>query len=171
MINDFGIPGSSLCELQTSIDCCCGLMIPLLWTHSICTDWPTHNNDVIMSAMAPQITRDTTVYSTVCSGADQRKHQRKFPGNLWIPPQRASNAENVSIRWRHHSHRDANALAPNIRQDIRNNHVDLTMASVEWIICKNRYSFSSITQTPFKRGREVGQLFVTYVDGCVFPPR
>ena len=35
-----------------------------------------HYNDVIMSEMASQITSLTTVYSTVYSGADQRKHQR-----------------------------------------------------------------------------------------------
>ena len=34
-----------------------------------------HYNDVIMSAMASQITSLTVVYSTVYSGADQRKHQ------------------------------------------------------------------------------------------------
>ena len=60
------------------------------------------------------------VYSTVCSGADQRKHQssailafvREIPRWLVNPPpphthththtQRASNVENVSIWWRHH---------------------------------------------------------------------
>ena len=35
----------------------------------------THNNDVIMSEMASQITSLTIVYSTVCSCADQRQHQ------------------------------------------------------------------------------------------------
>ena len=35
-----------------------------------------HYRDVIMSAMASQITSLTIVYSTVYSGADQRKHQR-----------------------------------------------------------------------------------------------
>ena len=35
----------------------------------------THYNDVIMSAMALQITILGIVYSTVYSGADQRKHQ------------------------------------------------------------------------------------------------
>ena len=35
----------------------------------------SHYNDVIMSAMASQITCLTIVYSTVYSGADQRKHQ------------------------------------------------------------------------------------------------
>ena len=34
-----------------------------------------HYNDVIMGAMASQITSRTIVYSTVYSGADQRKHQ------------------------------------------------------------------------------------------------
>ena len=34
-----------------------------------------HYNDVIMNTMAFQITSLTIVYSMVCSGADQRKHQ------------------------------------------------------------------------------------------------
>ena len=34
-----------------------------------------HYNDVIISAMASQITSLTIVYSTFCSGEDQRKHQ------------------------------------------------------------------------------------------------
>ena len=35
----------------------------------------THNNDVTMSMMAAEITSLTSVYSTLYSGADQRKHQ------------------------------------------------------------------------------------------------
>ena len=35
----------------------------------------SHYNDVIMSAMASQITNLIIIYSTVYSGADQRKHQ------------------------------------------------------------------------------------------------
>ena len=50
-------------------------------------------SDVIMSAMASQITFASIVYSTVCSGADQRQHQssaslafvREFTGHRWIP--------------------------------------------------------------------------------------
>ena len=34
-----------------------------------------HHSDVVMSAMASQITGVSIVYSTVCSGADQRKQQ------------------------------------------------------------------------------------------------
>ena len=52
-----------------------------------------HYNDVIMSTMASQITILTIVYSTVYSGADQRKHQSsaswplcgEFTGHWWIP--------------------------------------------------------------------------------------
>ena len=38
-------------------------------------DWVWHYNDVIISAMASQIINLTIIYSTVYSGADQRKHQ------------------------------------------------------------------------------------------------
>ena len=67
------------------------------------TSWD-HYNDVIMGAIAPQITSLTIVYSTLYSDADQRKHQSS--GSLTFvrefPAQIASNAENVSIWWRHH---------------------------------------------------------------------
>ena len=49
-----------------------------------------------MSAIAFQITSLTIVYSTFYSGEDQRKHRSSAPA------QRTSNAENVSIWWRHH---------------------------------------------------------------------
>ena len=63
-----------------------------------------------MGAMASQITSLTIAYSTVYSGADLRKHQSSaslaFAGNSPVtgefPAQMASNAENVSIWWRHH---------------------------------------------------------------------
>ena len=57
-----------------------------------------------MGAMASQITSFTIVYSTVYSGVDYRKHQSSaslafVTGEF--PAQRASNAEKVSIWWRH----------------------------------------------------------------------
>ena len=80
-------------------------------------DWHCwHYIGVIMSAMASQITSVSIVYSTVCSGTDQRK-QRSSPstklritglceGNSPVtgetPVQWVSNAENVSIWLRHH---------------------------------------------------------------------
>ena len=36
---------------------------------------PQHHSDIIMSAVPSQITSVSIVYSTVCSGTDQRKHQ------------------------------------------------------------------------------------------------
>ena len=56
----------------------------LVYPHS------SHYNDVIMSVMASQITSLTIVYSTVYSGADQRKHQSSAPlvfvrGIHWWP--------------------------------------------------------------------------------------
>ena len=66
-----------------------------------------HYSDVIMCAMAHQITSLTIVYSNVYSGTDQRKHQISaslaFVVTGEFPAQIASNAENVSIWWRHHS--------------------------------------------------------------------
>ena len=40
-----------------------------------CQSWQVHYNDVIMGAIASQITSLTIVYSTVYLGPDQRKHQ------------------------------------------------------------------------------------------------
>ena len=66
-----------------------------------------HYGDVIMNAITSQITSLAIVYSTVYSDADQRNHQSsaslafvRVPGEF--PAQMASNAENVSIWWRHH---------------------------------------------------------------------
>ena len=57
-----------------------------------------------MGAMAFQITSLTIVSSTVYSGADQRRHKKNLlvTGLCVFPAQIASNAENVSIWWRHH---------------------------------------------------------------------
>ena len=96
--------------------------------------------------------------STVSSGADQRKHQSsaslalwgEFNGDRWSPrTQRANNAENVSIWWRHHdlcsayfllgclcgrmsnSH-TANIIKPQIINYVKN---------VHFLNCLNRNSF------------------------------
>ena len=64
-----------------------------------------------MSVMASQITSLSIVYSTIYSGADQRKRQSStslaFVHGINRSPvnflhKRASNAEKVSIWWRHH---------------------------------------------------------------------
>ena len=52
-----------------------------------------------MNMMVSQITGVSNVCSSVCSGADQRKHQKTvfYEVDQWNPSQRASNEENVSI--------------------------------------------------------------------------
>ena len=63
-----------------------------------------------MGAITSQITSLTVVFSTVYLDTDQRQHQSPaslaFAGNSpeagEFPAQMASNAENVSIWWRHH---------------------------------------------------------------------
>ena len=65
-----------------------------------------HYSDIIMGAMALQITSLTIGCSTVYTGADQRKQQSSgslaFVRGIHRLPQRAGNAEHVSIWWRHH---------------------------------------------------------------------
>ena len=70
-----------------------------------------HYNDVIMSTMSSQITSLTIVCSAVnsrCRSRTTSKHHVTgvCAGNTLVTgefsPQRASNAENVSIWWRHH---------------------------------------------------------------------
>ena len=71
-----------------------------------------HYSDAIMSTMVSQITGNSMVYSTISSGAEQRKHQSSAliglcagnsPVTGEIPAQTASNAENVSIWWCDHA--------------------------------------------------------------------
>ena len=64
-----------------------------------------HYDDVILGAMASQITSLMIVYSIVYSGTDQRcSASLAFVWGIHreFPAQRASYAENVSIWWRHH---------------------------------------------------------------------
>ena len=82
-----------------------------------------NNTDVIMSAMASEITTFTIVYSTVYSGQIKENIKAplnwplwgEFTGDRWIvsvefPTRKASNAENVSIWWRHHDILTINTL-------------------------------------------------------------
>ena len=73
---------------------------------------PAHYNDFIMSALASQIISLTIVYSTVYSRRRSKKTSKprvtglsagNSPETGEFPTQRASNAENVSIWWRHHA--------------------------------------------------------------------
>ena len=88
--------------LMTSIDRC----VCVRFKMTLC-----HYDDLIMTMLASQITSLTVVYSIVYSGVNQRniKAPRHWPlcgeftGTGEFPAQMASNAENVSIWWRHHA--------------------------------------------------------------------
>ena len=58
-----------------------------------------------MTTKASQITSLTVVYLIFYSDADQWKHQSSASLTCEFPAQRASNAENISIWWRHHDNR------------------------------------------------------------------
>ena len=71
----------------------------------------SHYCDIIMGAVASQITSLTIVYSTVYSDADQRKHQSSASlafvrgihrGPVNSPHKWPVTRKNVSILWRHH---------------------------------------------------------------------
>ena len=65
----------------------------------------SYYNDVIINAMASQITDVSVVYSTVGSGTDEKKTSKlrvpglegNLPGTGEFPAQKFSNAGNVSI--------------------------------------------------------------------------
>ena len=64
---------------------------------------------ILMNSVQSQITSVSILYSTVCSGASEIKHQRSAAGNSPVigefPAHKASNAENVPIWWRLHDTR------------------------------------------------------------------
>ena len=73
-----------------------GSYVKCIW-NMICI--ATNNFELLFCIL--KITGVSIVYSIVCSGADQRKHQSStVTGELSV--QRASNAQNISIWWRHH---------------------------------------------------------------------
>ena len=74
-------------------------------------NWKKHYDDVIMDAIASQITSLTSVYSRRLIRHTSKKTSKlrvtglcagNSPGTGEFPAQMASNAENVSIWWRHH---------------------------------------------------------------------
>ena len=78
-----------------------------------------------MSAMASQVTSLSVVYSTVCSGVDQRKHKTlrvtglckgNSPVTGEVPAQRASNSKNVSTWWPHNEKWDESVLLDNYNE-------------------------------------------------------
>ena len=84
-----------------------GYILWLSWRY-----YYSHRNGVIMSTMASQITSHMIVYSTVYSRPRSKRISKlrvtglcagNSPVTGEFPAQRASNAEKVSIWWRHHA--------------------------------------------------------------------
>ena len=76
-------------------------------------------SDVIMSALASQVNGVSIVCSTICSKKASKHRvtglcEENRPVTDGFPSQRASNAENASIWWRHHVHH-AESIKSNIR--------------------------------------------------------
>ena len=70
-------------------------------------DLRRHYTAVIMSAMASLITDVSIVQAQIKENIKAPRHWPlwgEFTGDRWIPCTKASNAENVSIWWRHHGH-------------------------------------------------------------------
>ena len=133
---------------------------------SHCWNWYAYPySDVIMGAMASEITCFTIVYSTVYLGADQRK--LRITGLCtWVSPvtgefpvQKASDAENISIWWRHlalpcyqlsaahltirHAHMIRGYRFPNELQGL-----DAKITVGDRTVALNIIARCSITQTP-----------------------
>ena len=110
--------------------------------HSTIQNRPKHYNYVIMSAMTSQITNVSLVYSTDWWGADQRKAPRyrplwrEFTGNGW-----ASNAENISICWRHHDQMNGRIMYIPLTHWGRLTHVYISITYQHWF----RYWFVACT--------------------------
>ena len=130
-----------------------------MWTKPCVHPWVipiifiNHFGDVIMSAMAFQITSLTLVYSTVYSGADNKKTSKlrvtglcegNSPVTGEFPAQRASNAENVSIWWRH---------------------FDIYLMLFQWSVCAKKEIYFEILKVFNFFKSDLGPLFV-YIMSC-----
>ena len=133
--------------------------------------WPLHYNDVIISAMASQITSLTIAYQAVYSGTDQRKHQS--------PAQMASNAENISIWWRHHDDNGIDSIvtwiyAQAILQSANHNHsfynerfflaneyftplLLVYIKHIQWIYCVIQRQICLAVELVYLRRRDFGR--------------
>ena len=102
----------AICSLFNEMHFTCIIYVLLLHVCMYtCRYSKYHYSYVIMGAMTSQITSLTIVYSTVYSGTDKKKISKFRVTGLCarnsnvtgeFPVEMTSNAENVSIWWRHH---------------------------------------------------------------------
>ena len=119
--------------------CRCVMWKDLFMSHNVVCFYVVHYIDVIMTTIASQITSLTVVYSIVYSRRRFNKTSKLrvtglFAGNSpWtgeFPAQRASNAENVSIWWRHYDYCPNAAIWQNKTSALR--HQAITWDHVAW---------------------------------------
>ena len=116
-----------------------------------------HYNDVIMGVTASQITSLTVVYSTFYSDASKKTSTicvtglcaGNSPVTGEFPAPMASNAENVSIWWRHHvmgrsvNRSQLSALSPSIKGDrwqqtwyqVKEQHLEYVYSMIQSLSC------------------------------------
>ena len=106
--NDFLISSSYLLYFISRL--CVSILWYLVFVLDFYIKTYSHSNDVIMSAMASQITSLTIVYDRLFRRRSKKASKLRVtglcagtsPGTGEFPAQMVSNAENVSICWRHH---------------------------------------------------------------------
>ena len=118
-----------------------------------------------MGAMASQITSLTSDYSSVYSRSRSKKISKlrvtglsaaNSPVTGEFPPQRASNAENVSIWWRHHDL--FWVVAPASRWPT----IILSKSSLQRIICFHQFGYThDVTAASAFKSRFIGSSFPT----------
>ena len=129
-----------------------------------------HYYDVIMGTIASQITSLTIVYSGVYSDADQSKHQssaslafvREIHRDGEFPAQMASNAENVSIWWRHHD------IGKIDRDQRTTKHTEVRIITVtsQWAWWRLKSPASRLFTRPFIRHKSKEQSKLRVTDLC-----
>ena len=120
-----------------------------------------HYSDVMMSVMASQVTVDPMVCTTVCSGADERKHQSS--ASLAFVQGIHRSRENVSIWWRYHViplFYQSSVILLTIIKQIR--HIALKEWFTTLVLCCCELVFSVICQILFYPF--VKSLFITHDD-------
>ena len=95
--------------------------------------WQCHYSDVIMGMMASQITSLTIVYTTVYSGADQRKHQSTaslaFVRGIHLWP--VNSPHKWSVTWNMFPFDDVIISASNGRSPTRSMRIELAVSELE----------------------------------------
>ena len=139
-----------------------------------------------MSAMAYQITIVSVVYSTVCLGADQRKHLSSasltfvwgIHRDLWIPRTKDEWRGKVSIWWRHHVINEIYLpiafqlyewSCPSARPSVRHTFLTMFLSSYHHEIFRSYYHWQKRYPSKRSRSKIKGQGHRDQDPMCPFP--